>query len=114
MKSVNERYLTLKCSNTAAGCIAKIGTFSKWCLQSSALSQSESEFIVSFWKLHLVAAPLKRDEVIVLDEDHFHKRNNKKYMIKPDVPEAGFQISVLAIWLAGQDKRSWLVKRVRR
>ena len=62
-------------------------------LLCSALSQSESEFIASFLKLHLVAAPLKRDEVIVLDEDHFHKRNNKKYMIKPDVPEAGFQIS---------------------
>ena len=71
MKSVNERYLTLKCSNTAAGCIAR-----------------------------LVAAPLKSDDVITLDEDHFHKRNNKKYMIKPDVPEAGLQIIAWATWLA--------------
>ena len=56
-------------------------------------SQPIRERVASFWKRHLVAAPLKRDEVIVLDEDHFHKRNNKKYMIKPDVPEAGFQIN---------------------
>ena len=60
MKGIHERYLTLKCSNSAAGCTAR-----------------------------LVAAPLKHGDVFVLDEEYFDKRKSKKYMIKPDIPEAG-------------------------
>lgn len=60
MKGIHERYLTLKCSNSAAGCAAR-----------------------------LVVAPLKHDDVITLDEEYFNKRKSKKYMIKPDIPEPG-------------------------